>query len=79
MIGKLVKTTKVRMAERDLLAGLKGGHPKGGSSEGDCHSIHRRVFPVLALQPELRPAALVGPVAMFRHRFWKWRRIVSEH
>jgi hypothetical protein len=77
MIGKLVKTTKVRMAERDLLAGLKGGHPKGGSSEGDCHSIHRRVFPVLALQ--LKPAALVGPVAMFRHRLWKWRRIVSEH
>jgi hypothetical protein len=64
MIGKLVKTTKVRMAERDLLTAPR---------------VAARVFPVLALQPELRPAALVGPVAMFRHRLWKWRRIVSEH
>ena len=30
------------------------------------HPIHRRMLPVLRLDPELRPAALVGPVAMFR-------------
>jgi hypothetical protein len=36
------------------------------SAKGVRQPIHCRVFPVLALDPVLRPAALVGTVAIFR-------------
>jgi hypothetical protein len=32
------------------------------------HPLHRRVLPVLHLDPMLRPAASIGPVAMLRHQ-----------
>src|SRR6516162_5735778 len=42
-------------------------------SSSDCihHPIHRRVLPVLDLDPVLGPAALIGAVAMLRDKALK--------
>jgi hypothetical protein len=32
------------------------------------HSVHRRMLPILHLEPVLRPASLIGPVTPFRNR-----------
>jgi len=60
---------------------LEGFRPTRGDGDRWCecqhlaerfrHTLHRRVPSVFHLDPMLRPAALVGPVAPFRHQPFK--------